>query len=53
MYLKNVRCEECRENITISYMYSIQFALGKNNGKGILLCEKCTKDLQFELNKNL
>lgn len=49
--LKSLECEECRCKITTDDLYTIGFSLNKNNGKSLLLCGKCVRDLQESLNQ--
>ena len=51
--LKSLECEECRCKIETNDLYTIEFALNKNNGKGLLLCGKCTRELQESLNQTI
>lgn len=48
--LNNLKCEECRCIIRTEDMYCCNFATNKNNGKNILLCGNCTRELNDNLN---
>lgn len=51
--LKCVECEECREKINTFDIYTISLATHKNNGKGLLLCGNCARELKMELDINI
>lgn len=48
--IKKFKCEECRKNIETEDFFILYFAMNKNNGKSLILCEDCTKKLQTNLN---
>ena len=47
--LRCVECEECRKKIDTYDIYTITLATNKNNGKGLLLCGNCARELKMEL----
>ena len=51
--LKSLECEECRSKIVTDDLYTIGFALNKNNGKSLLLCGKCARELSESLNQTI
>lgn len=51
--LKSIECEECRNKIKTNDLYTIGIAPNKNNGKGLLLCGNCARELQKCLNETI
>lgn len=47
--LKNMECENCRCKIDTEDVYAFNFATNKNNGKSLLLCGKCARELNNKL----
>lgn len=43
------RCEECRNKIETDDLYIMVFSLNKNNGKHIILCGNCARELKMKL----
>lgn len=48
--LNNLKCEECRCIVRTEDIYCCNFATNKNNGKNILLCGDCARELNDSLN---
>ena len=49
--LKSIECEECRNKIETYDLYTIGFDLNKNNGKGVILCGNCARELKHCLDE--
>lgn len=44
--LKSIECDECRNLMNTEDIYTIGFATNKDNGKGLLLCGNCARELK-------
>lgn len=47
--IHNLDCDECRNKIETWDFYTMIFAPNKNNGKYVVLCGDCARELKMEL----